>query len=87
MAVQPSECSGLKLLELDDLGNDDDILAYSTESGGSVNVSCLSRYPHEWISTAEGFDPVNQIRWYGNLTEMDYAGMTRQVLEQREAQS
>jgi len=69
LSVHPSECSSLKLLGgngdgrvfLDPDGGVSPPPTFAAEPGAALNVTCLTRAPHEWRSTAKDFQPENQI--------------------------
>ncbi len=56
LAVQPEECVEFGRLPG---GGASDFVA---EPGAALNVSCLTRVPHEWSSTAASFEPDRQVK-------------------------
>ena len=63
LAVRPSECAEFKRWpdqeEEEEMENlvTKDAEFFQAEAGVSVNISCLSRAPHQWWSSAPGFQP------------------------------
>ena len=48
VVTQPSDCDGFKRLK--DLENKhDEVIYFSAEAGNSLNATCMSEWPHEWI--------------------------------------
>ncbi len=57
LSVQASECEALTRYHFDSR-----VATFAAELGASVNLSCLSKAPHEWVSNAQAFDPDTQLQ-------------------------
>ena len=57
LSLQPAEC-----VELRRLPSSASMAEFLAEPGVSLNISCLTRIPHEWSSNARGYDPNQQLK-------------------------
>ena len=60
LSVQPAEC--VELRRVPDGGGQGGETDFVAEPGASLNISCLTRIPHEWSSNAGDFDPNRQVK-------------------------